>query len=102
MREPVPPSFADDTRVQRGVLSADDCSSLQEDLQLIYSWAENVNMTFNSDKFECLRYWAEPDKAPPFQYLAPDNQPIEVKSDLRDLGSGFQATSVSASTSRTL
>ena len=28
-------SFADDTRVQRGVLSADDCSSLQEDLQLI-------------------------------------------------------------------
>ena len=79
-------SFADDTRVQRGVLSTDDCSSLQEDLQLIYSWAENVNMTFNSDKFECLRYWAEPDKAPPFQYLAPDNQPIEVKSDLRDLG----------------
>ena len=27
-----------------------------------------------------------PAKAPPFSYLAPDNQPIEVKSDLRDLG----------------
>ena len=43
-------------------------------------------MTFNSDKFECLRYWADPNKAPLFQYLAPDGQPIEVKSDLRDLG----------------
>ena len=43
-------------------------------------------MTFNSDKFECLRYWADPEKAPLFQYLAPDGQPIEVKSDLRDLG----------------
>ena len=43
-------------------------------------------MTFNSEKFECLRYWAHPDKAPSFQYLAPDSQPIEVKEDLRDLG----------------
>ena len=78
--------FADDTRVQRGVTSSSDCSSLQEDLQQIYSWAQNVNMTFNSEKFECLRYWADPEKAPPFNYLAPDGQPIEVKSDLRDLG----------------
>ena len=43
-------------------------------------------MSFNSDKFECLRYWPDPDKAPPFQYLAPDNQHIQVKEDLRDLG----------------
>ena len=43
-------------------------------------------MKFNSDKFECLRYWADPEKAPPIQYLAPDNTPIVVKSDLRDLG----------------
>ena len=79
-------SFADDTRVQRGVSSASDCSALQSDLESIYTWANEVNMTFNSEKFECLRYWADPDKAPPFQYLAPDSQPIEVKTDLRDLG----------------
>ena len=79
-------SFADDTRVQRGVTSSSDCSSLQEDLQQIYSWAQNVNMAFNSDKCECLRYWADPETAPLFQYLAPDGQPIEVKSNLRDLG----------------
>ena len=43
-------------------------------------------MTFNSDKFECMRYWADAAKAPPYQYLGPDDQPIKVKSDLRDLG----------------
>jgi hypothetical protein len=79
-------SFADDTRVQRGVNSASDCSELQADLNCIYQWAGEVNMMFNSDKFECLRYWADPEKAPPIQYLAPDNTPIVVKSDLRDLG----------------
>ena len=79
-------SFADDTRVQRGISSDSDCAILQADLQVIYSWANQVNMSFNSDKFECLRYWADPDKAPTFNYLAPDSQPIEVKSDLRDLG----------------
>ena len=79
-------SFADDTRVQRGISSQDDCSDLQGDLQLVYSWAEKVNMTFNSDKFECMRYWSDHAKAPQFQYLGPDDQPIEVKTDLRDLG----------------
>ena len=79
-------SFADDTRVQRGISSDEDCSALQADLQLVYSWSEKVNMTFNSDKFECMRYWADPAKAPPYQYLGPDDHPIKFKSDLRDLG----------------
>ena len=43
-------------------------------------------MTFNSDKFECMRYWADPMKAPAFQYKGPDEKPIKVKTDLRDLG----------------
>ena len=79
-------SFADDTRVQRGISSQDDCSTLQADLQLIYSWADKVNMTFNSDKFECMRYWADPEVGPSFQYHGPDDEPIQVKTDLRDLG----------------
>ena len=33
-------SFADDTRVKRGIYSGDDCSALQADLQLIYEWSE--------------------------------------------------------------
>ena len=79
-------SFADDTRVQRGVMSHNDCADLQYDLNHIYEWAKTVNMRFNSEKFECLRFWADPEKVPSFQYLAPDNSPIAVKSDLRDLG----------------
>ena len=76
----------DDTRVQRGVSLPEDCSALQSDLNLIYSWAEEVNMKFNSEKFECLRYFSNQDNAPNFQYLAPDGKPIEVKTNLRDLG----------------
>ena len=79
-------SFADDTRVQRGVSSPGDCSALQADLQQIYSWADQVNMKFNSTKFECMRYWSDIDKAPQYQYLAPNMLPIEVKTNLRDLG----------------
>ena len=45
-------SFADDTRVQKGIASVDDCEALQQDLQHIYQWADHVNMKFNSDKFE--------------------------------------------------
>ena len=43
-------------------------------------------MKFNSDKFECLRYWSDPSKTPDYHYLAPDKQEIKVKSELRDLG----------------
>ena len=43
-------------------------------------------MKFNSDKFECVRYWADYSEAPTFDYLGPDKSPIEVKSNLRDLG----------------
>ena len=79
-------SFADDTRVKRGILSTSDCEDLQNDLQLIYEWAEQVNMKFNSDKFECIRYWPDSAAAPDHHYLAPDKQQIQVRSDLRDLG----------------
>ena len=48
-------SFADDTRVQRGIASAEDYSALQDDIAIIYEWAKKVNMQFNSGKFDCIR-----------------------------------------------
>ena len=57
-------SFADDTRVMRGIASAVDCEALQSDLKQVYRWAELVNMHFNADKFECLRFWAKQGDAP--------------------------------------
>ena len=79
-------SFADDTRVQRGIHSSVDCSALQADLRVIYNWASRVNMHFNGDKFECLRLWPKNSSAPDYDYLGPDGEPIEVKDSLKDLG----------------
>ena len=46
-------SYVDDTRVCRSMADSDsDCQLLQNDLTIVYNWASDVNMTFNSDKFE--------------------------------------------------
>ena len=79
-------SFADDTRIWRGVKTEEDCVHLQSDLQSVYGWASQVNMMFNSSKFEWIRYAADPDMAPTFQYRGPDLSSIEKKDNLRDLG----------------
>ena len=76
-------SFADDTRVWRGVQNPSDCTELP---QAVYDCADHINMTFNSKKFEWMRYTAGAQPPPDFQYLAPDSSNIEQKSDLRDLG----------------
>ena len=80
-------SYVDDTRASRCMLDPDsDCQALQEDLTSIYDWAEDVNMTFNADKFECLRFWPGKVPKPDGHYLSPDSTPIEEKLHLRDLG----------------
>ena len=79
-------SFADDTRLLRGVRSTEDCELLQADLQKVYMWAEEIGMKFNSKKFEVLRFSSNKDGAPDFSYLAPDGGFIEEKKHLRDLG----------------
>ena len=79
-------SYVDDTRVCRSMKDvSNDCQQLQSDLSSIYDWAADVNMTFNSDKFECLRYWPKKNK-PEFDYKSPDGSIIEEKQHLRDLG----------------
>ena len=79
-------SYVDDTRVSRSIVDQGaDFQALQDDLATIYSWAEDVNMTFNSEKFECIRYWPRNNK-PDFIYKSPDGSVIEEKDHLRDLG----------------
>ena len=79
-------SFADDTKVWRTVRTEEDCDILQSDLHSIYDWADNVNMTFNSKKFEWMRYVASSEVAPAYQYKSPENTDIVEKQDLKDLG----------------
>ena len=72
-------SYVDDTRVKRVVQEPlQDCIELQQDLQQVYKWANEVNMTFNSDKFESVRFWPKGNVAD-FKYLAPDQPPIQEK-----------------------
>ena len=67
-----------------------DPALFQDDLKTIYAWAERVNMSFNGDKIECLRYWPNKDIGAVFQaeffYKDEDGNRIEEKSDLKDLG----------------
>ena len=41
-------SFADDTRLLHGIASEEDCVALQQDLDHVYSWAEEIGMVFNA------------------------------------------------------
>ena len=75
-------SFADDTKIWRSVKTQDDCAQLQADLQSVYEWAEYVNMSFNGDKFEWIRYTLTQETATEFQSLSPDQSSIERKNKL--------------------
>ena len=80
-------SYVDDTRANRSIADTEvDCDALQADLQAIYRWAEEVNMIFNGDKFEMLRYWPRNGTKPHYSYKDPSGGDIEEKKHLRDLG----------------
>ena len=49
-------SFADDTRVWLLTKSLEEQAKLQQDLEVLYEWAEDNNFTFNEKKFEQLAY----------------------------------------------
>ena len=77
--------FADDTRVLQHISELSDCSSLQSDLNAIFSWAEENNMEFNNLKFELIRYNTMPTTQ--FVTYADSNKSsIIEKSSVKDLG----------------
>ena len=78
--------FCDDTRLMGKIKSEEDVEHLQTDLDKIYSWAENNNMLFNNKKFELLRYGPDQDIKFSTFYLSADDEIIEEKENLRDLG----------------
>ena len=50
--------FADDSRLSKSIQTADDRTSLQEDLNNVLIWAKHNNMSLNENKFELLQYHA--------------------------------------------
>ena len=79
-------SFADDTRLSRATSGVTDSSALQTDLEKVYLWAIDNNMTFNAKKFEALRYGADDVLKAVTSYTSPDGSIIPDKDHLRDLG----------------
>ena len=79
-------SFADDTRVMKGVSGINDASNLQADLNNVYEWADKNNMEFNSLKFEVLRYGKDEVLKIFTNYLSSSGTIIDQKDSVRDLG----------------
>ena len=48
--------------------SEDDCVALQQDLDKVYCWAEEIGMVFNAGEFELLRFWLDRETAPDTLY----------------------------------
>ena len=77
-------SFADDTRIIRKINSMENCRELQLDLQKIYNWAEQNNMSFNQGKFELMRHGRHP--CAEWKYADDNSQEIARKKQVKDLG----------------
>jgi len=79
-------SFADDTKVWKGISSLLHEVHLQDDLDALYIWADQNNMEFNSKKFQAIRF-AETLSAPVYNNDKAD--PILNHSLINDLGVNF-------------
>ena len=79
-------SFADDTSVSLGDTSEDETKCLQNDMEAIYSWADDHNMEFNSTKFECMRYGRITELRESTHYTSKYGSPIIEVDHIKDLG----------------
>ena len=80
-------SFADDTRVGKGIKTANDASQLQSELQSVYRWAHDNNMEFNGLKFQTLKYGRDDDIKESYEYVNSEYSAyIEDVYNTRDLG----------------
>ena len=85
-------SFADDTRIGRGISSQADSELLQQDLEKVYKWATTNNMLFNDTKFELLRYGKNADLQQSTKYTSNTSDPIQPKCSTKDLGITLSTT----------
>ena len=79
-------SFADDTRVTKGVCSIEDSIQLQNDLEKVYQWTKKNNMLLNDVKFELLRHGSLDYLKNETSYKTPTGKDITTKNSVKDLG----------------
>jgi hypothetical protein len=63
-----------------------DASALQRDLEAVYQWAEDNNMSFNNLKFENLRFGSDSTMKMTTSYTSPSGSIINTKDHVKDLG----------------
>ena len=85
-------SFADDTRIGKGISSQQDTALLQEDLSNVYKWAITNNMHFNDSKFELVRYGTIHEIQNNSSYFSNTNTRIQSKVSTKDLGITMSAS----------
>ena len=78
--------FCDDTRLLSKSNSEEDVEFMQADLDKAFQWADNNNMKFSSEKFELLSYGKNEAIKENTVYFSGDENNIEEKEVLRDLG----------------
>ena len=77
--------FADDSRVSAISGSKENCEKFQNELDKeVYPWAQRNNAVFNGDKFEHIHFGKNSHDLA--HYLDPNGNPIQIKSQIRDLG----------------
>ena len=79
-------SFADDTNLSRAVHNKEDIEIFQGDLDRVYSWAQENNMTFNADKFELLRCGQNHILKDTTELVTENGQKITTKTHVKCLG----------------
>ena len=79
-------SFADDTRLTKGVSNDQHISDLQDDLESIYNWTHNNNAKLNGTKFEHLRYGKNEVLKNKSIFCTELGQRIDRKNSVKDLG----------------
>merc|ERR1712121_189958 len=77
--------FVDDTRVNKKIRTNEDKELMQEDLDIVYRWAEKNKMKFNEKKFEQMAHG--PLKGVTIEpYKTSSGEDIEIKETVKDLG----------------
>jgi len=82
-------SFADDTKLYRGISSEQDKIYLQGELGTVYTWAKENNQEFNAKKFESITFGF--DQKNPGCYTNSQGIAIENKTVVKDLGIMFSS-----------
>ena len=74
--------FADDAKLYRPILTKEDASSLQEDIDNLVHWSANWQLPFNVDKCKCMRIGKGKNAQPYYM----DKQQLDIVKEEKDLG----------------